>query len=272
MSSSSALPPSNSRSSCRTTAEVGAGTLTGTVAASPPPAADLTIALNSSDPSVVSVPASVIIPAGQTNAVFDLTIADALHALGSEAVLVRATAPSYVAGSGTIQVSDSAAVTVHLSLPPTAVEGEGTIEGEVYIRDVQTNALLVQLSSSDTTALQVPDSISIPLGQTSAVFAATVVDDDLINGPRVAVVTAHVPGWVDATASVVVQDNENVNLAVAVPASVWENSGAVGQCRFSLHLGHPSNQPDGFPHVECARKARCSCLRDDSVRAGLQHL
>ena len=208
-------------------ANAGAGTLTGTVAASPAPATDLTVALTSSDASAATVPAFVTIPAGQSNVVFDLTIADELKARGTQMVLIRATAPDYVAGSSNLEVSDSAAVTLHLSLPGTAIEGQGTIEGAVYIRDVQTNTLLVNLAPSDTTALQVPDSIFIPVGQTAAVFTATVVDDNLIDGPQVAVVTAHVPGWIDASGSVVVQDNENVNLAVTVPTNVWENSGVL---------------------------------------------
>jgi hypothetical protein len=142
----------------------GAGTLAGTVAASPAPATDLMVALTSSDASAVTVPASVTIPAGQSNAVFDLTVADQLHGRGMQTVLIRATAPDYVTGSSNIEVLDNAAVTLHLSLPGTAIEGEGTLEGAVSIRDVQTNTLIVQLSSSDTMILQVPDSIFIPVG------------------------------------------------------------------------------------------------------------
>ncbi len=206
-------------------ANAGAGTLTGTVTASPAPAADLMVSLTSSDASAATVPAFVTIPAGQSNAVFDLTIATELMGRGTETVLIRAAAPDYVAGSSNIEVSDSAAVTLQLSLPGTTIEGAGTIGGAVYIRDVQTNALQVSLASSDTTALQVPDSILIPVGQTTAVFTATVVDDNLIDGSQVALVTAQAPGWITASASVVVQDNENLNLTVTVPASAWENSG-----------------------------------------------
>ena len=91
--------------------------MTGTVTAAPAPATDLLVALTSSDASVATVPAFVIIPAGQSNAVFALTIADELIGRGTETVLIRATAPDYVAGSSNIEVSDSAAVTLHLSLP-----------------------------------------------------------------------------------------------------------------------------------------------------------
>ncbi len=206
-------------------ANAGVGTLTSTVTASPPPATDLTVALTSADPSAVTVPASVTIPAGQSNAVFDLTIADELQGRETEAVQISATAPGFVTGTNIIEVSDSAAVTLHLSLPGTVSQAEGTIQAAAYIRDVQTNTLLVNLSSSDTTVLQVPDSVSIPIGETTAVFAATVVDDSLTNNePRTAVVTAQTPGWITATSSVVVLPvgvgpvivTQPTNLAVAV--------------------------------------------------------
>jgi uncharacterized repeat protein (TIGR01451 family) len=209
------------------TAKVGVGTLSGTVSASPAPTNSLTITLSSSDPSAASVPASVVVPAGQTNVGFNLTVANQLTGQANEAVLVHASAPGYVAGSGNIQVLDTNALALHLSLPATAFEGEGAITGAVFIRDIQTNAFLVQLSSSDTTALQVPDSAFIPVGQTTAVFTAQVQADNLLDGPKTAVVTAHFAGWTDAAASVVVQDNKSLNLAVALPASVWENSGTL---------------------------------------------
>jgi hypothetical protein len=225
-------------------ANAGAGTLAGTVAASPAPATDLTVALSSSDASAVTVPASVILAAGQTTVVFDLTIADALRARGTETVLIRGTAPNYVVGSGNIEVSDSAAVTVHLSLPGTVSEGEGTIAGAVYVRDVQTNTLPVQLSSSDTTVLQVPDSISIPVGQTTAVFAATVgiVSANLINEPQVAIVTAHIPGWIDGSASVALLSIGLAPVVVIQPTNLAVAVGGVA----SLSLVAEGTEPLGY--------------------------
>ena len=185
-------------------ANVGTGILTGTVWASPAPTNDLTVSLASSDAAAIAVPVSVTIPAGQSTAVFNLTVASQLDGRAMETVMIGAVAPNYVAGSTNIQVLDDAGMTLQLSLPGTAIESQGTLEGEVYIRDVQTNTLLVQLSSSDTTVLRVPDSIFIPVGQTTAVFAATVVYDNMINGPQFAMVSAHAPGWLDATGSVVI--------------------------------------------------------------------
>ena len=88
---------------------------------------------------------------------------------------------------------------------------------------------------------------SFPLDRPQPCLTATVVDDALIDGPQVAVVTAHVPGWIDATASVVVQDNENLNLAVTVPTKRMGELGGVTKCRLGLDLGYPADEPDGVP-------------------------
>src|ERR1019366_1906380 len=210
-----------------TTVNVGAGTLTGTVTAHPVPTNALTVALTSSDPSVLTVPASVTILAGHSNAVSGLTVADQLTGRAAQTIEIRAAALNYVADSSPIAVFDNAGLTLHLSLPATAIEGEGTVEGIVSIRDVQTYSLEVQLYSSDLTAIQVPASVFIPVGQTSAVFLASVVDDNLIDGPQLAQITAHLADWIDANASIVVLDDENLNLSLTVPGSAWENSGVL---------------------------------------------
>ena len=116
-------------------ANVGTGILTGTVSASPAPTSDLTVSLASSDAAAIAVPVSVTIPAGQISAVFNLRVASQLDGRAMETVMIGAVAPNYVAGSTNIQVLDDAGVTLQLSLPGTAIESQGTLEGEVYIRD-----------------------------------------------------------------------------------------------------------------------------------------
>ena len=83
----------------------------------------------------------------------------------------------------------------------------------------------VTLAASDTTEIQVPPSVFILAGQTSAVFTATIVEDTLIDGPQSADVTAHVQNWTDGTAKLTVRDNEPLTLTVALPASANESAG-----------------------------------------------
>ena len=176
-------PSQQLRVSVPSVVNVGTGILSGAVSAYPAPTNDLMVVLTSSDAASRS-----------RSRIRDNYRRTKQHGFQPDCCQPalrprngdgddRAATPNYVAGSANIQVLDDAAVTLNLSLPGTAIESQETLEGEVYIRDVQTNTLLVQLSSSDTTILQVPDSIFIPVGQTTAAFAATIVDNNMINGP-----------------------------------------------------------------------------------------
>jgi len=220
-------PPARLSVSVPPIVDVSAGVLIGTVTVTPSSVTNLTVSLASSDRTVASVPDSVLIPAGQSSAAFNILLANQLFAPPSATVSITATAPSYLAGSGALQLSDSNAVTLHLSLPATAEEGDGTLAGKVTIRDPQTDDLTIELSSSDPSALQVPDSVTIAQGQTNAVFSVTLIHDTAITGSRNVTVTAQSSGWNNGVATVLVQDDENLDLTVTAPASTWENEGTL---------------------------------------------
>lgn len=189
-------------------------------------ATDLPVTLSSSDTTEVTVPANVTIPAGQTNATFDLTIVDDGVLDGTQTAAVTASASGYNPGSANIAVFDNETATLGVILPPSATEGQGTVTGAVWIAGgIPAANITVNLSSSDTTEIQVPVSVIIPSGQTSTVFTATVVDDNQIDGPQTATVTAHVQNWTDGSAIITVFDNENTNLTVNLPAQAREGDG-----------------------------------------------
>ena len=175
----------------------------------------------------MGVPGSVLIPAGQNSGVFNLTPTNQLSSPPFATVSISASAPGYLSGAGAIQISDSNGLTLHLSLPATVEEGDGTVIGTATIRDPQTNDLAVTLQSSDSSALQVPNSLAIPQGQTSAVFSVTIIDDTAITGTRSETVSAQSTGWNSAVATVLVHDNESRNLTVTVPANAWETAGTL---------------------------------------------
>jgi uncharacterized repeat protein (TIGR01451 family) len=208
-------------------ADVSSGVQIGTVIATPPSVTNLTVTLTSSDAAVAGVPNFIVIPAGQSNAVFNIALTNELSAPPSATVSISAVAPGYFAGAGTILLSDSNALTLRVSLSGTVGEGDGTLAGSVAIRDPQTNDLTIELTSSDPSTLQVPDSVIIAQGQTNAVFSATLIDNTAIDGSRNLTVTGQSAGWTNGVATVVIQDNENLNLTVTAPANAWENGGTL---------------------------------------------
>lgn len=71
-------------------------------------------------------------------------------------------------------------------------------------------ALVVNLSSSDTTEVTVPSTVTIPANQTSATFAISAVDDSFPDGDKLAMITAAATDATAGTAQVTVRDDGDV--------------------------------------------------------------
>ena len=211
----------------------GAAPVTATLTASPAPVADTVVALSSSDTASATVPATVTIPPGQASVTFPVTVLDDTVLNGSRGVLLIANTTGYTNGTATLTVNDNETATLTVTAPASATEGVGTVQGTVTVSAAPVRAVAVTLTSSDTTALQVPATVTIPAGQTSANFTITIIDDNKINGTRPVLITAHVANWTDGTAGINVLDNENTNLTVTLPASVTEGGTGTGTVSIS---------------------------------------
>jgi peptidoglycan/xylan/chitin deacetylase (PgdA/CDA1 family) len=190
----------------------GDGTLAGqgSVQASRTPTNDVTVSLTSGDTSEVTVPTSVIIPAGQSNAVFDLNIVDDSLLDRDQAATITATATGYLDGQATITVHDNDTATLIVTLPASASEGAGTVvnAGRVSVATAVAAQFTVSLTSGNPSRLIVPATTTINNGQTSAVFNLTFVDNSVIEGPQTVSVSAHVTNWTDGSASMTILEND----------------------------------------------------------------
>ncbi|MCG3147103.1 MAG: hypothetical protein PCFJNLEI_00540 [Verrucomicrobiae bacterium] len=203
----------------------GDGSISGQVLLSTPATSDFIVTLSSSRPDEFTVPSSVTVLAGHSNATFTVTINDDAILDGSQTGLVIATAPDSGSESRTFTVHDSETATLTLTLPASLAETAGSVTGQVSVSVAPAAPVTVTLTSSDTTELILPATAIIAAGQTSTSFVANVVDELLIDGAQPVTVTAHVENWTDSIANLTVNDNENTNLVLIVPASVWENAG-----------------------------------------------
>ena len=205
----------------------GAGLLAGQgqVAMPHSSASDLHVQLSSGNPAKVTVPATVTIPAGQTNVAFDLTILDTHVLDGTVPVSITASAPGDSNGVATINIYDSQSATLSVNLPANVSETAGTVAGTVAMNAVPPSDITVNLSSSAPGSLSVPVTVTIPSGQTNVAFNASVINMHQINGATAATVTAHVANWTDGTAMVTIQDPVNTNLTVTLPAQARESNG-----------------------------------------------
>jgi len=141
------------------------GTLTLNEAA---PSGGIVVALSSSDPTVVSVPATVTVPVGATTKSFTLTT---LAVPASVTVTVSA---SY----GGITKADTVRVwhpgLSALALNRSSLLGGGGFSGTVTLNGIApAGGGLVTLSSSHPALIAMPPAVNVPAGATSAPFTAT---------------------------------------------------------------------------------------------------
>ncbi len=185
-------------------------TATGLVRVSAAPAADVRVALVSSDVAVLLVPPEVVIPAGQTSAVFLATAPDDGAFDGGQTVNVVAAVANWTPGAASVNVADAAApqLQVHLRAHLSEAAATATNGGWVEIPGTLSSNLTVQLQSSDPVALVVPPSVLIRVGESRAAFALTPVNNLLVDGPRAVTVTARADGWVEGSGQVAIEDDE----------------------------------------------------------------
>ena len=179
---------------------------------------DLVVTLTSSNPSEVSVPGRMIIPAGQTSASFDLTVWDDTLVDGPQAIRVTAFALGYVPAGATMEIDDNETATLLIEVPAFVAESDGwlPLRAKVRLRVPPDRDITVYLSSEDATEVIVPATVVITAGQTSAPFSLQVLDDWEVDGTQEAVITASVPGWGAAARRIDVEDNEPVKLFIGV--------------------------------------------------------
>ncbi len=152
-------------------ASVAGGAIsTGTVTLNgPSPSGGASVALVSSDTSVVPVPSSVLISPGANSATFQVTTA-----VSGTAAQVSFTATYNGSQSATLTVNSPATVISSLNLNPNSVTGGTGSAGTVTLSAAApAGGAMVTLASSNTAAATVPTSVTVTAGANSATFPVT---------------------------------------------------------------------------------------------------
>ena len=186
------------------------GTATGTVTRSnTDDGTALTVTLTSNDTSEATVPTTITVPAGQASATFIVTAVDDSLGDGTQHVVVTASAAGFPSASAELDVNDDEPGLV-LSLSGDLLsEHGGTVQGTISRVALDTSQpLVVDVASSDVTEAAVPATVTIPGGQTSAVFTITGVDDAQSDGVQRATITVSAPGFLSDAKEVLVADDE----------------------------------------------------------------
>ncbi len=206
------VPPPQLFLSLPASSAEGAGVLAGAgvVSITNVDSVDNLVSLSSSDTQGLTVPPSVLIPAGQTSAVFDVTIVDNTKLDGTHTPYVFASATNYLSTLAGISILDNESATLYVTLPPIMYEAKGsnTAQATVTCSAPPSSGILVYLSCNNNARLTFGTPMAIQAGHTSTVFTVTVPDNTLLDGAQLVTLTAHVPNWVDGSATTMVLDDD----------------------------------------------------------------
>ena len=198
-----------------------------TVTRSGPTDQPLTVSVVGTDSTELTVPVSVVIPAGSARVEFDgVVVADGVTD-GPQVVSVRVQAVGYRADEASLTVLDADLVRLSLRMDSAEVR-EGAVVRGVVSRNLSTGgALAVQLVVNDSAQLGLPGTVVIPAGGTEIAFEALAIEDTLVERTNVYTVTASAPGVPSVATSLAVLDNDvpSVTLVLA-QRTVSEGAGA----------------------------------------------
>lgn len=171
---------------------------------------DIRITITSSDQTEILSPGAIILPAGETNAAFNLPVVDDFLYDPDQTVTITASCTNGISGTAQMVVFDNEMpnLTVTASFKPA--EGNGTVTNGMRVTSpiaLATN-ITITLVSSDTTEMLVPASVVLLAGTTFTNFSATVVDDTETDGPQNVTIIASAPGFTSGSNTLSVTDND----------------------------------------------------------------
>ena len=162
-------PPALIAESLNASSVIGGATPAGTVTLDEPaPAGGIVVSLTSSNPAVVSVPASVTIPQWATSADFDVTTSAVSNATS---VTITATAAT---ATRTVSLTVRPATLVGLIIGSSSVSSGGSCTAMIQLSGpAPSGGAVVALGSSDPNSASVPDSVTVPAGASLAYFSVS---------------------------------------------------------------------------------------------------
>src|SRR6185369_3770210 len=128
-----------------------------------------------------------------------------------------------------ISVNGVATFRFSLAGPTRVLEGATAVQGQIQLAQPAAANVVVQLASSNPARLNVPSSIVIAAGSSSASFNLTVVDDTLLNGTEQAVISASAAGYFGLPIVVLVDDDETAGIQLRLPSRATEGAGLLSK-------------------------------------------
>jgi beta-glucanase (GH16 family) len=194
-----------------------AGLTTATVTRPYATGSSLTVTLSSNDPSEISVPNEVVIPANQRSAVFTVSAVDDAIADGTQHVIITASSADYSPGIDSIDVIANDEPRLILVIDETSISEDGGTSSATVTRvhGDTSDDLAVTFLRDDLSTVAELSPVTILSNQTSAIFTVTAVNDNEFNGDQTVTITAQATGLSDGMDTIDVMDDDSVVVTYA---------------------------------------------------------
>lgn len=191
--------------------------------------ASLVVNLSTGTQTQLTAPATVIIPADQSSVEFVVTTVDNQLFDQPLSIQLIASADGFTTSQSTISLVDDESPLLAIS-PSSASLSESSDAGITLSVSRNTTdlsePLTVQLFS-DSSRVSVPTQVTIPIGEASATFTASAVQNELLDGTAAAIIIASSASFTDASATLTVTDDDTPELTITpAAASVPETLGS----------------------------------------------
>ncbi len=183
------------------------------------------VQLANSDPSEISIPATVMIPAGEASVQIAVDAVDDALVDGTQNVNIVLSGTGYVGDNATIDVLDVESIKLELADDEISERnGATTLTVSRSIQDTA-QALVVTLANNDTSEADLVNEVTIPAGEVSVEVAITALDDTLLDGTQNVLITGSADGYDPGTVTLQVTDYEILSLTTE-SATVREDAGS----------------------------------------------
>jgi subtilisin-like proprotein convertase family protein len=167
------------------------------------------------------VPPVVTIPQGLQSISIPVTVLDDA-VLGDRSVTITGSVANFIDGALTISVRDYETVTLTVNRTSFREDGgpRAAVGTVTRSNTDRSQSLVVNLSSSDTTELTVPAFVTIPAGSASVSFDIAAVNDPMLDGAQVVIVSASAVAYFGSEVNVTVLDHEPPVLTAPAASTV----------------------------------------------------
>jgi len=192
---------------------------------------DFEVTLTSDDPALVEIPYTLVVPAGKTIAMFDMTIKDNDWIADPKPVKIKVEARGWYSDTDTVTIQDNDPRNLMLTLPIIANESDGhlTQAAQIEIPGIYASDITIEIRNDSPQALNAPRYVLLPAGNKSTHFSLSVIDNNVITDEELSTLTltAISPGWMTSSANINILENEKKELGLWVVETPHENVGNI---------------------------------------------